>query len=160
MIKLSSPLIFLLTVSTAQAAPVKSVDEHGNVTYSDEPVAGAVATEVVPVDPAPPEERVEAAKERAEEIQRLADEARQERLKKEELAAKERAEKAKAEPKVIVIDNSKNDNGGYFYPRYYPGGPIKPPVVRPPTQPKPPETSPPPGAISPPIARPQERAGN
>ena len=149
-----SLLIFVLTASMAQAAPVKSVDEHGNVTYSDEPVAGAVKTEVVPVDPTPPEERVEAAKERAEEIQELADKARQERLKKEELAAKEKAEKEKAEPKVIVIDNSSNDNGGYFYPGYYPGNPVRPPVVRPPNQPKPPETTPPPGAISPPITRP------
>ncbi len=152
------PLIALGVVQGYSATlsaqlPVKSVDAHGNVTYSDEPPPGAVSTRVVPVDPNPPEERVQAAKQRAEEIRELADQAAKERRQQEQqLAAKQKQQEQQtaAEPKVIVIEN--NHSSGY--PVYFPPRPV-PPVIRPPTG-KPPAPSPPvPGAISPPIIRPQ-----
>ena len=124
-------LFFLLPSIALAETPIKSVDEAGNVTYSDKPVENAVSTTVVPVDPALDPERVEEAKKQVDRIKEQADaaekarkEAAAERQKKEEAAAQRKA----AQPEVIIIQE---DHGGY--PVYN-----NPPLITPPSRPRPP----------------------
>ncbi|WP_457668808.1 DUF4124 domain-containing protein [Thiolapillus sp.] len=130
MVALSS-LFFLLPAMTLAETPIKSVDEAGNVTYSDKPVENAVSATVVPVDPAPDPQRVEEAKTRAEKIKEQADaaekarkEAEAERRDKEEATAQRKA----SQPEIVII---KEDHGGY--PVYN-----NPPLITPPSRPRPP----------------------
>ena len=122
----------LALYSGAQAqAPVKSVDEKGNVTYSDKPAEGAVSATVVPVSPGPSDEEVQAAQERVKQTREQAEKAEQERKALEEKRAAERAaaeERKAANPEVIII----REEGGY--PAYY----NNPPLITP----RPPGTSP------------------
>ena len=151
-------LLTVLAISplAGSQTPIKSVDEQGNVTYSDQPVSDAVKTEVVPVQPGPSEEEVKAAKERLEKTEEMADEARKAREARE----KEREEARKAaeatKPDVVII---KEESGGY-YPEYYnpplitPGRPTKP-IHRPnPSKPNPEHPAYRPPGTRPPMARP------
>ncbi len=134
--------------------PRKYVDEKGHVTYSDQPVPGAVREEVVPVDPEPSPEAVEAARKRAQETEKLAEEARKAREKREKEREAARKAEARSKPNVVVIQ--KEESGGY-YPVYR-----NPPLIRPekpvrPGQPDHPAYRPPgsrPPANRPPTARP------
>jgi ABC-type hemin transport system substrate-binding protein len=136
----SPELLALCTLSLALSAmalaetPIKSVDEAGNVTYSDKPLENAVSTTVVPVDPAPDPERVEEARKQVDKIREQADaaekarkEAEAERRKKEEAAAQLKA----SQPEVVIIQE---DHGGY--PVYN-----NPPLITPPARPRPPAGS-------------------
>ncbi len=99
---------------------IKSVDEKGQVTYSDKPVQGAVSATVVPIQPGPDEERIKAARERAERISEQADKAAAERqaLEDEREAAREAAREKKAATPEIII----KEEGGY--PAYYRNPPL------------------------------------
>jgi len=125
--QLLAAIITLVFFPGTQAqSPIKSVDEKGQVTYSDKPMEDAVSATVVPVQPGPDEEQVKAARERAERIKEQANkaEAGRKALEEEREAARER--KA-ATPEVII----KEESG---YPAYY----RNPPLITP----NPPETTP------------------
>jgi len=150
-------LLTLLMGSWAQAqTPLKSVDEQGNVTYSDQPVPDAVKTEAVPVQPGPSEEEVKAARERIEKTEEMADEARKAREAREKEREEARRAAEAAKPEVVII---KEESGGY-YPEYRnpplitPGRPTNP-IHRPnPSRPKPEHPAYRPPGASPPTARP------
>ena len=136
--------------------PVKSVDEQGNVTYSDQPVPDAVMTETVPVQSGPSEEEVKAARERIEKTEEMADEARKAREAREKEREEARRAAEAAKPEVVII---KEESGGY-YPEYSspplitPGRPTNP-IHRPnPSQPKPEHPAYRPPGTRPPTARP------
>lgn len=54
-------------------APIKSVDQAGNVTYSDKPVVGAKSISSVAIEPGPSDAEVEAAEKRAGKMIKQAD---------------------------------------------------------------------------------------
>ena len=60
--------IFLATISWAGTV-YKSVDENGNVIYSEQPPAGSEASETLNMPPEPSEEEVEEARERDKKLQ-------------------------------------------------------------------------------------------
>lgn len=140
-------------------SPIKSVDEQGNVTYSDRPLPGAVKSETVPVDPAPSEEEVQAARERLEKTEKMAEEARRAREEKQKKLEEERKAREAAKPEVVIIQEG---SGGGYYPEY-----VNPPLI-PPDRPRPPLQKPdrpgqpdhpayrPPG-MRPPVVLPQPR---
>ena len=104
-------LLAVLAISplAGSQTPIKSVDEQGNVTYSDQPVPEAVKTEVVPVQPGPSEEEVKAAKERLEKTEEMADEARKAREAREKEREEARKAAQAAKPDVVII---KEESGG------------------------------------------------
>ena len=125
-------------------------DADGRIQFSDQPPAGQPYTEVPRVsDPSP--EAAAAARERAEAVQRMADDLAEERRLREERAAEARPlppqpEPAPAEPRVEIR----------HYPWYpsWPHRPIRPwPPAYPPGHfPRPPHGHPgdrPPGEVSP-----------
>jgi hypothetical protein len=61
-------LVFLATTTWAGTV-YKSVDEQGNVIYSEEPPAGSEAAETLDMPPKPSEEEVEEARERDKKLQ-------------------------------------------------------------------------------------------
>ena len=66
--------IFLLT--TVWADPIyKTVDEKGNVIYSEEPSAGSETTETLDIVPEPGEDEVEEAREQDKKLQEYLDDA-------------------------------------------------------------------------------------
>jgi hypothetical protein len=129
----------ILTLATALAlysvvqaqTPIKSVDEKGNVTYSDKPAEGAVSTAVVPVSPAPSDEEVQAARDRARQTREQAEKAEADRKALEAKREAERAaarERKAANPEVVII----KEEGGY--PAHYRNPPLitpRPPVISP-----------------------------
>jgi hypothetical protein len=73
-------------------APIKSVDQAGNVTYSDKPVVGAKSTSNVAIEPGPSGTEIEAAEKRAGEMIKQADQVQikhEVRVKKNESALQE-----------------------------------------------------------------------
>ena len=103
---LSSSLLVLLTLApgltTAQV--YRSVDEKGNVIYSDKPSPGAVESAPVEIQPGPTEAQVQEAQERVEavrerfEAQRMAREADEARRREERARRAEAAASAQPQP--------------------------------------------------------------
>lgn len=58
-----------LAATTWAGTVYKSVDEKGNVIYSEQPPAGSETTETLDMPPEPSEEEVEEARERDKELQ-------------------------------------------------------------------------------------------
>jgi hypothetical protein len=113
-------LVSASAVVVAQS-PVKSIDQAGNVTYSDRPVAGAVSSEAVPVAPAPDPAEVKAARERLKKTGEMAEKARREREAREREEARRKAEAAK--PEVVIL---REEGAGGYYPEY-----VNPPLLNP-----------------------------
>ncbi len=136
---------------------IKSVDEEGNVTFSDQPPAQGQQHETIRLQvDRPSEAEAEAARKRHEQLSKTADTLARERRKKEEARRRQAAEQRKREleqPQVIVIEKDQGD------PYYWPGAPVRPvrpikpgqPGIRPPGQ-RPPGQRPP--VVRPPIQRP------
>ena len=110
--------------------PIKSVDQSGNVTYSDSPTADAVSSTEVQIDAGPSESEVEEAEKRSRQTIDAADEAQAER---DALTAKRDAERKKAAqdradqaPETVVIGNESG------YPAYDPPLGSRPPIAIPP----------------------------
>jgi hypothetical protein len=57
--------VLLIAAAPGTAQVYRSVDESGNVTFSDQPPAGAVEVTPVEIDPGPSDEQVQAAQARA-----------------------------------------------------------------------------------------------
>jgi len=151
-----SALLVVASVARAQP-PIKSMDEAGNVTYSDKPLPDAVKTEVVPVQPGPGEDEVKAAQERIEKTEKMAEEARAARKAREKEREEARKAAEAAKPEVVII---KEESGGGYYPEYSnpplitPGRPGKPIHRPPPSQPRPEHPAYRPPGSRPPVSRP------
>ncbi len=123
----------ILPFGIASAQPiVKSVDKSGHVTYSDRPIEGASSVSEIEPPPEPSPEEVKAAEERLERLIEEDAKLEAERKKAEEARRKEAMERAKSQPKVIVIKEKPNPqpNTYYMYPPRHPG--FRPPGQRPP----------------------------
>jgi predicted membrane-bound mannosyltransferase len=77
-----------------QAEVYRSVDEHGNVTYTDNPPANRSKVEKVEIAPGPSAESLNNTLERNQAIRKAMEEAREKRLEKQ-ISKEERLEKAK-----------------------------------------------------------------
>jgi len=107
--------------------PIKSIDQAGNVTYSDRAATDAVSATEVQIDPGPSESQVEESEQR---LQRTLDQADQAQAERDALAKKREAERQEAaakKPETIVIQKE----GGY--PVYNPSLGSRPPAGIPPS---------------------------
>lgn len=131
--------------------PIKSIDQAGNVTYSDRATADAVSSTEVEIQPGPSESQVEESEQR---LQRTVDQADKAQAERDALAKRreaERKEAAASKPDTIVI---KNEGG---YPVYNPPLGSRPPVGIPPSTGKPVHPIYKPPAVRPPTATPAPR---
>ena len=142
-------LSLMLSTPLVTKPPIKSIDEEGNMTYSDKPVQNTVPATVMPIQPALSEKE---AQEQREKIEKQADSAEADRKKAEarHQAKQEDKQKKAASPEAVII---KEDDNGSYYPIY-----DNPPMIRPPVRPRPPGFKPdlpiyPPGE-RPPTSRP------
>ena len=71
--RLLTLLAFLATVTWADSI-YKSVDDAGNIIYSEEPSGGGEPTKVLNIPPGPSEKEVEAARERDRKLQQFLEE--------------------------------------------------------------------------------------
>ena len=105
------PVLLLILPIGAYAAPYKSVDEHGNVTYSSNPPSKAVDVERVKLPPPPTEQQVLESQQAQEEIKN-----------KSELLGKDREkramENAKPEAKEVIGEPDEIRGGTSIH---YPG---------------------------------------
>lgn len=144
---LLSGVLYFVVANVVLAGPVKSVDEHGNVTYSDKPVQGAAAVSKVPIVPGPSEAEVDAAEQQADKTIKAAKKVNQENKAAQE---KKKAEQAKLEA------TSDSEQSPSSYP-YYNRHPVRPhPPVH---KPRPPGYKPRPPGNRPPVNLPTPRAG-
>jgi TolA-binding protein len=123
--------LLLLSGGVCSQSVYKSVDESGNVIFSDTPPERAVITQSVEVPPGPSEESIEQAREEVEEISKRADELEERRLQKEQARRadeRERQQQTRTEPPA---QSGEDDASPYWYPAYpgyptYPGRPHRP----------------------------------
>ena len=141
---LLSGVLYFVVANVVLADPVKSVDEHGNVTYSDKPVQGAAAVSKVPIVPGPSEAEVDAAEQQADKAIKAAKKIHQENKAAQE---KKKAEQAKSESE----DASDSEQSSSSYPYYYRNRVRPHPPVH---KPRPPGHKP-----RPPVNLPTPRAG-
>lgn len=125
-------LLILCTMGTliinnpALAAEViKSVDESGNISYSNKATADSVSSETVEITPGPSQEEMERARNNLEKTRNMNKELEQARKDLEKERRDEKASRAASQPEVVII----NESGGY--PTYR--RPVKP--ARPPGSP-------------------------
>ena len=160
--------VLLIAAGSGAAQVYRSVDESGNVTFSDQPPAGAVEVTPVEIDPGPSDEQVQAAQERLEASREQLESIQQEREAAEERAREVRLQRleeealraaARPSPQPQQPEPPRYRYYGYGVPGYpwtpgypsrppvhpgYPGYPVhplpplRPPVVRPPQRPEPP----------------------
>lgn len=152
MIKIIQTLTIFLLANLAIAAPIyKSVDRHGNVSYSEKPPASAAKVETVTPPPPPSEQEVARAKQRFRDLE--ARDALREQQRKElaEQQAKRDQQRAyadlkrklsKRKPSNVIVINQ-NPTYGRFYPRWNrqprpvqpridkKGKPMQPPSLKP-----------------------------
>lgn len=120
--------------------PVKSVDQSGNVTYSDKPVPDAVEVSKVPIIPGPSESEVNAAQQQAEKNITAAKKVDQKN--KEQQAKKKAQQQSSAKEQKGTNTTTQTDQQPNTYPIYYPPRnrapghrpPGKPPAHKPPNR--------------------------
>ena len=100
----------------------KSVDEHGNVSYSTTPPKDNERSTAVDIAPPPSEKQVKAAQERGERNQEAADILDENRKKRDEITAEQNREKRENQKQLQqqrqAEQNNSNDDYGYpYYPR-------------------------------------------
>lgn len=128
-------LTLVSVTSLLAAAPIKSVDQSGNVTYSEKPTADAVSSTEMQIDTGPTQNQIEEAKKRSQQIIDSAEKAQAERDALSAERKKAAEDKAAQTPDVIVIESESG------YPAYNRRLGSRPPVATPPI-------------VRPPIARP------
>jgi len=135
--KARSLLLFILCASFSVDADTiyKSVDESGNVTYSQTPPADADSSSEIKLQAPPTGERVEAAQQRHERNLEAAQILEQNRKKREEIIAEENRQKSQNQRrdnqrKSQQQDqpNTTSDDDRRVYPYYYPYPRPRPPV--------------------------------
>lgn len=113
--------VTLICVSPVSAEIYRHVDSQGNVTFTDEPPAGAQDVEEVVLPPGPSPESIRDTEKRNQEILRASDKAEkrrwEEKRKREATIAQakrqlEEAEKRLEEAKVIQDEDRQNLAGG------------------------------------------------
>ncbi|MES9939679.1 MAG: DUF4124 domain-containing protein [Candidatus Thiodiazotropha sp. 6PLUC2] len=132
MVKQFYPVLIAMVVVplTLQAEVFRTVDEEGNITYTDSPSANPSEVEKIEIHPGPSEESISEAMERNKAIRKAMEEAREKRLEaqtsgKERLGeAKkevEEAEKRLSEMQEIGDDDRQTLQGGksFIKPDYY-----------------------------------------
>ena len=138
------PLLLLAVALPASAQVYRSVDEQGNVIFSDSPPDDAVEVAPVEIRPGPDDTQVRATRERLDaqrealesrEAGRAAEEARrrEERLRQREAQAQRQA----AQP--APSEASDPDARAWWYRGQQPPPRPRPPIARPPAErPRPP----------------------
>lgn len=117
----------LVSVASLHAEiPIKSVDQSGNVTYSDKPTADAVSSTEVQIDAGPSESQVKEAENRSKQTMNAADKAQAERNALTAERKKSAENKADRSPETVVIGNESG------YPVYNPPLGPGPPIAIPP----------------------------
>ena len=126
-------LVIVLFATGAAAQPLyKSVNDQGEVTFSDRPPPGAVEVQEVQVQPGPSEARQLESAERVKRIQSQADDLgasnaeRAQQRKQEQQQAQQKAKETEVQP--LATDT----NDTYSYPNR----PLYPPVIKPPIRPE------------------------
>ncbi|MCG8098845.1 MAG: hypothetical protein B6D71_11190 [gamma proteobacterium symbiont of Stewartia floridana] len=132
MVKKLYPLVtvVLLLPLTLTAEVYRTVDEHGNVTYTDSPPADQNKVERVEIQPGPSAESISDTMERNRAIRKAMEEAQEKRLEKS-TARKDRVSKAEqeveeAEKQLTAMEELGDDDrqqlqGGksYIRPEYF-----------------------------------------
>lgn len=116
-----------LTTGISVAGDIfRSVDERGNVTYSEEPLEDAARVQTVPIEPPPSGEQVEAAFRQQELDRKLLEQMEQSRLAREKWRAEQEKERRQRELDEAQLrhlqqmqDNRYDYNGRYLWP-YFP----------------------------------------
>jgi len=125
-------IIALFVSSIAIAQPLyKSVNDQGEVTFSDSPLPNAVEVQEIQVQPGPSEARQQEAAERIKRMESQANElgaANAERAQQRQQAQQQAGEKQASETEVQPVTDY---NNGYRYPNR----PLYPPVIKPPVRP-------------------------
>ncbi|MBE9568465.1 MAG: DUF4124 domain-containing protein [Proteobacteria bacterium] len=154
-ISLLLPLSLSMTAVHADAV-YKSIDENGNVTYSETPIENPRDVSRIKIAPPPTEEHINAAKERHESTKKAAEIIDDTRKLRDEQEAKEyrirQERRQQLQQQQQAEDMNRNDQYGYYpYDRLgggiiiNPGRPIVgPPVILPPIA-RPPAVAPGPG---------------
>ena len=157
-------LLCLAIPGMAETPVYKSVDEAGNVTYSDRPPSDAVQTETMTIEKPQDTGNTPDAKTRQERMKKQADELA--RSRKEREAEREKRAREKTPPSPPAPANPQDERTVEHDGFYWPGYPYRPPAYRPPHRPphqRPPGQRPPvkprppgqrPPAQRPPVQRP------
>jgi len=130
-LKLCSIAVSLYATSVVAQPLYKSVNEQGEVIFSDRPQPGAVEVQEVQLQPGPSEARQQESIERAKRIESQASDlgaANAERAQQRKDAQRQSRQQAK-ESEAQPVTDYKN---GYSYPNR----PLHPPVISPPIQPE------------------------
>lgn len=130
-LKLCSIAVSLYATSVVAQPLYKSVNEQGEVIFSDRPQPGAVEVQEVQLQPGPSEARQQESIERAKRIESQAIDlgaANAERAQQRKDAQRQSRQQAK-ETEAQPVTDYKN---GYSYPNR----PLYPPVISPPIQPE------------------------
>ena len=123
--------VSLFATSSVAQPLYKSVNEQGEVTFSDSPPPNAVEVQEVQVQPGPSEAQQQESIERAKRIESqasdlgVANAERAQQRKDAQLQSRQQAKETEVQP---VTDY----NNGYSYPNR----PLYPPVISPPIQPE------------------------
>jgi hypothetical protein len=131
LVKLYGIAVFLVATGVVAQPLYKSVNEQGEVTFSDKPPPSAVEVQEVQVQPGPSEARLQESLERTKRIESQASDleaANTERAKQRKDAQLQLQQPAK-ENEVQPVTDYNNGNS-------YPNRPLYPPVIRPPIQPE------------------------
>lgn len=129
---LVTPVLVFLSMGAVYAQSLyKSVNDQGEVTFSDSPPDNAAEIEKIEVQPGPTEAQRREGAERAKQIESLANDLGESNTQREQqrIEARQQAQQQAQENKVQPI-------GEYNDGRGYPNRPIYPPVARPPVRPE------------------------
>ncbi len=145
-------LLCLAIPGMAETPVYKSVDEAGNVTYSDRPPSDAVQTETMTIEKPQDTGNIPDAKTRQEQMKKQADELANSRRAREAEREKRAREKSPPPTPASPQDERAVEHDGFYWPGY----PYRPPAYRPPHRPpgQRPPVKPRPPAQRPPTPRP------
>lgn len=129
---LFTAILVCLSVGAVYAQSLyKSVNDQGEVTFSDSPPDSAAGIETIEIQPGPTEAQRRESAERARQIESLANDLGESNAQRE----RQRIE-AQQQAQQQAKDNEVQPIGEYSDGRTYPNRPIYPPVTRPPVQPE------------------------
>ncbi len=119
------------SIADTNNAVYKSIDKHGNVTYSSTPPRNAKNTSEVNIDAAPSDERIKAAQQRHESNLNAAELYDENRKAHDEFYEKEKRQQQSNKSEGEMLPNNYGQDFGYPYiPRRRPV--TRPPASRPP----------------------------
>ena len=124
---LTSILVYLSVGAVYAGSLYKSVNDQGEVTFSDSPPESAEEIETIEIQPGPTEAQRRESAERARQIESLANDLGESNTQRERqrIEAQQQAKENEVQPVTEY-------NDGHAYPNR----PIYPPVIRPPVHPE------------------------